>query len=190
MKTGNLYFVRRSDGLIKIGYTGDFNRRIAALTKSHGPLEIIRVINGDRKREKRLHGEFARFNEFGEWFRGDPALLSLITSLADGDAASISTSAIEREWTRGDQQMADEARRVVMRLIEVRRQRTGLKNNAAMAALCADHRLRLWTVRNLQAGRRTTVTAFAYRRLREALVAELTSHCAELSADLTSEAVR
>jgi hypothetical protein len=187
-KEGKIYFVQRPDGLVKIGYTADLSRRLRALAKGHSPLQVLRTINGDRKRERRLHAQFASLNQFGEWFRPDDPFLAVVARLPDGEASAVVASDIEREWIEGDCAMAEEARRLVKRLISVRRQRTGLKDAPAIDAVCLDHRLRPWTVRHIQSGRSTSVTAFALKRFREALIKELTAHRDDMLAELDDEA--
>lgn len=63
MKMGKVYFLRRADGLIKVGFTTNLKVRLAALTRSHGPLQIIRVINGDLQREHQVHAQLAKSHE-------------------------------------------------------------------------------------------------------------------------------
>jgi len=186
MKEGKLYFLMRSDGLVKIGFTGDFRRRRHALTKSHGPLEVIRLINGDKHREKRLHQEFSESNEYGEWFRSSPDLLHRIANLDEGAAVDVAKGDINKYWIAGEAELAAEAVRLVERLIVVRRQRTGCKNGPAIDGICSDYQIRKWTFHNYQMKRPSTVTAFTLKVLRDALVSELSAHRDELLADIAA----
>lgn len=187
VKVAKIYFLRRKDGLIKIGYTANLKRRLEHLTKSHGALEIVRLINGDKHREKRLHGDFRAFNQFGEWFRDCAELRAAITALSDGSVVEVTAGCVERDWVAGEAAMAAEAAVLVDRLIQTRRQRFGVKNNAAMAGISADHGIGLWFLRNLQAKRPNTVSAFGFKKLREALIAEMTAYRDELQAVLNEE---
>ena len=77
-----LYFVRNPmSGLIKIGVTTNFTKRMTDLSHANGAwLEVLSV----RKRqsvetEASLHGVFARHRTVGEWFSPDPELVDVAT---------------------------------------------------------------------------------------------------------------
>jgi len=73
-------------GLIKIGYTGDLDKRILALGKSAPlPVEAMGWMEGGHGREQRLHRKFhtSRFN--GEWFQATPQLVDFIAEHARTD---------------------------------------------------------------------------------------------------------
>lgn len=184
MKSGKIYFLRRSDSLIKVGFTSNFKRRLEALTHSHGPLEILRVVNGDKAREKRLHNALGRFNEFGEWFRDCAEVRELIAAQSDGSLIALAADEIERSWLRGEQRLAEDARRIVLRMVESRRQRAGCKNEKALDLIAKDYGISKWMLRNIHSGRATQVSAYAMEVLRAALPTELLKHRDELLADI------
>ena len=127
-----IYYVRRSDGLIKIGTTARFSHRMAALRKEHGSLKILLTHPGDRDREQQLHLKFRELRVEGEWFRNtkrlamwirkcrmDPAIAhrqhaavvdedALKTLLRDGIRASLAASAERRAACKVDHEQPDE----------------------------------------------------------------------------------
>ena len=58
-----IYFLQRSDGDIKIGYTGDgrYPQRYRALCSEFGSLEPLGYTEGTRKDETRLHHRFSNY---------------------------------------------------------------------------------------------------------------------------------
>jgi hypothetical protein len=77
-----VYFIRCvSSGLIKIGHTGDINKRFTALqTGSASRLELVGTIDtaDDAAEERRLHVELAAHRAHGEWFRPVQAVTDII----------------------------------------------------------------------------------------------------------------
>jgi hypothetical protein len=65
-----VYFIRRvSDGAIKIGTSGSFERRMATHKAEHGEMQILLTQSGNRKLEQEMHAMFGeiRLNR-SEWF--------------------------------------------------------------------------------------------------------------------------
>ncbi len=87
---GVVYYLRRSDGAIKIGHSGQLQTRLRRLEEVYGPLEVLATEPGAWAEERRRQREFERFNlprdkrlEGGsEWYRPERALLRHIKSLA------------------------------------------------------------------------------------------------------------
>lgn len=78
-KAAVVYFVRRSDGLIKIGCSVDFDRRIQTLKGSFGPdLEVLWTEPGYFERERELQKQFRVLRAYGEWFKAGSELLEYI----------------------------------------------------------------------------------------------------------------
>lgn len=179
-----VYFLRRADGLIKIGFSNTFATRLATLTKSHGPLEVLRLINGDRRRERSVQSRLKRHHEYGEWFRDSEELRQAIADLPEGDFIEASQSDLEKDWAEGESSMAKEAADMAARLVQLRRQRTRMTNVECIRALSSDYGLRFWAIDHARSGRAATVSAFTYKRLREALVQELTTHRDHLLRDI------
>ena len=75
-----IYFIKSiSNGLIKIGYTTNINKRFNGLkTMSPVDIELIKVINGDIKKEKDIHEKFKNIRHHGEWFSPSQELLGFI----------------------------------------------------------------------------------------------------------------
>ena len=61
---GEVYFLRRGE-LVKIGFSTNVRRRIAAL----GGGQLLATIPGTMRDEQAMHRRFARLREQGEWFR-------------------------------------------------------------------------------------------------------------------------
>jgi hypothetical protein len=75
-----IYFLRRVDGAIKIGTTEKYYTRQSSLTRQFGTLELLGVMEGNRKQEQEIHKRFAhiRLNNNTEWFQPQPELLDFI----------------------------------------------------------------------------------------------------------------
>lgn len=63
-----VYYLRRCDGLIKIGTSRNLKRRMNTLGKEHGPLTLLLTHGGDGDREGEIHEKFAELRVTGEWF--------------------------------------------------------------------------------------------------------------------------
>jgi hypothetical protein len=71
-----VYYLRRADGLIKIGFSARYPARLNSLRAKHGELRLLLAYAGGRKEEAEAHGRFALARATGEWFR--PALPLLL----------------------------------------------------------------------------------------------------------------
>lgn len=77
MSEGCVYFVI-SGNRVKVGYTADLPRRMAALaTASSRPLRLVGAVPGDRDLERTCHERLAPYRIHGEWFGVGPALALL-----------------------------------------------------------------------------------------------------------------
>lgn len=63
-----IYFLKRTDALIKIGYTNNYLQRLKQLQSEHGELVLLGWKNGAMAEEKELHRKFAECRVQGEWF--------------------------------------------------------------------------------------------------------------------------
>ena len=91
---GLCYFIGCDEGMVKIGWSKDVNRRFNEL---RGPsiykLEILATARGGRERERHYHRLFEADALGGEWFTLSPAILAEIArlqptpSLASGPCA-------------------------------------------------------------------------------------------------------
>lgn len=183
-KVHSVYFLQRHDGLIKIGTTTDLQQRVAAITKSHGMLTVIRVINGDAKVERKLHHKFSSLHSFGEWFRGTPELIAAIAELPDGDAAPV---APRREaWAAAEARLMADALQSATRLVQTRTVRKQISKGAALIELNRDYPFSGWFLSHLVKGKATTISAHGYSVLKTALRAELAAHIEDLQRDLAA----
>lgn len=73
-----IYFIKRDDGLVKIGVTGDFFSRFANLKREHGEVKLLGWHEGDRKTEDHLHHLFRAQRVIGEWFTFSDELMDYI----------------------------------------------------------------------------------------------------------------
>lgn len=63
-----VYFVRRADGLVKIGCTTALPLRLATLAGQYGPLRLLGLQYGGFGEEHALHRTFKQLRVDGEWF--------------------------------------------------------------------------------------------------------------------------
>jgi len=187
-RTHRIYFLQRRDGLVKMGTTSDLEKRIADLTKQHGPLVVLRVINGDQKRELAIHHQFRAYREFGEWFRpADGVLLGLIDALDDGDSISVAISDARKEWISGELASVDELRATIAAMLEIRGQRHGTKLDASLVALTEQYGFPSNFLRHVYSGRAVTVTAYGHRKVREAYMSEMQEALSFYRAEIARE---
>lgn len=77
-----IYFLRREDGMIKIGVTGRYRSRLSSLQAQHGKLQLLLAYAGTRREEREAHTRFARERiRRSEWFRPELRLLLEIQRL-------------------------------------------------------------------------------------------------------------
>jgi len=78
-----VYYVRRRDGAVKIGYSAYPAVRFKQLTQRHGPLEALAYEVGSEDLEARRHGQFhdLRIDARAEWFHPGATLLHHIALL-------------------------------------------------------------------------------------------------------------
>jgi hypothetical protein len=181
-----IYFLQRADGLIKIGTTTDFRSRLTVLTKSHGMLAVLRIVNGGRKREGALHRRFKRFHEYGEWFRSEHgALEALIEGLEEGDELLVGQSDAQTEWQAGEAEVMRDAQAKIAVMIKARMDRTMEDRSTAMAALTAEYGFSPWFLWHARK-KGSSITAYAYQRVREAYVTELRELLAQLNREIAA----
>lgn len=63
-----VYFVRRADGMVKIGRTKDVDRRMNEIRVACPEAVLLATCVGDRALEYRLHQRFHDAHSAGEWF--------------------------------------------------------------------------------------------------------------------------
>ena len=79
-----VYYLRRKDGLVKIGYTNNLVRRRTALEKQYGPLKLMCAHYGYRNVEGKIHQMFEEYRVEGEWFEMGNRLKKHIYKVATG----------------------------------------------------------------------------------------------------------
>lgn len=77
-----VYFIGGASGLIKIGISKAPLERMCALQMgSPIRLRFLALVHGDVATERDYHRRFARFREYGEWFKRVPTILNEIDKL-------------------------------------------------------------------------------------------------------------
>jgi len=184
MKRHQIYFLRRRDGLIKVGTTTDLQQRIEALTKAHGPLEVVRVINGDVHRERQLHQQFRSYRQFGEWFSDPAGVVTAAACLIDeGTAIEVASSDAKAAWLAGEAEFMDAFRAKVDALIKVRMDYTMEKRATAIERLSAEYGFPKWFLSHSRANA-TTVSAYGFERVKRAYRAEMLAALEHFNAEI------
>ena len=167
-----IYFIQREDGLIKIGQSSDLETRLAQLRKSHGEIAVLKVINGDGRRERAVHYQFQQYNEYGEWFRPDPELVEAIAAIHDGSTITFRKSPERQAWADHEAEVAERLVADAKRLYSIF-YRPGLDNQeSTVARLCAKHTSPVWPFKHLLSGRCDKPSAALAERIRSAITAE------------------
>lgn len=87
-REGIVYYMERSDGLIKIGTTTNYTRRRGELLTKYGALSLVAWEFGDGKLETVRHRQFAALRAYPpqtghEWFKpGEPLIDWILNILA------------------------------------------------------------------------------------------------------------
>jgi hypothetical protein len=77
-----VYFAKREDGKIKIGWTSDVMRRIFELRKyMRCAVELMACFPGNKRTENSLHRRFSTVPHEREWYEPDAVLLSFIEQI-------------------------------------------------------------------------------------------------------------
>lgn len=183
-RTHKVYALKRADGMVKIGTTIDLDSRIRVLSSSHGPLEIVRILNGDVRLERKLHSQFKTRHQFGEWFKADAAMLHELRTMPTADELAATTSDMRAEWDRAEAEKAEHAANIVQELIAYRRGRTGVTRAQAIEDLSADYGLPISFLTHLQKRKATTVSAHGLSAIGAAFTAEMKVFLAKLEAEM------
>lgn len=97
-----VYFVRRSDGLVKIGRSTNPERRLKDLRSAGGPMELVAWFDGDAGTERALHDAFAAHHVSGEWFAPSKFLTELIATKCRANEANDTSTATEQSLTTAE----------------------------------------------------------------------------------------
>jgi hypothetical protein len=181
-----VYFIRRQDGLIKIGTTTNLQLRLSALETAHGKLDVLKVVNGGTQKVRAIHRKFKRLNEFGEWFRPSDELSAWIAGVDEGGEVVTLATEQQQVWEAAEVAMTEEARQRAERLIQLQRQFFGARNRTAAISMVEEkHGIGRWFLLALVIGRTKVVSAYGYRAVAVALQADLETAKAVAEAELT-----
>lgn len=179
-----IYFVQRADGLIKIGYSSSLDNRITQLRKSHEGLEVLKVINGDRRLERELHYQFQSCQEYGEWFRPDPILLDAIAKMDAGRRVTFKKSESQEAWKAYEASIAAEVLADANRLYAMFFRPSMDNQESVVRRISEKHGIPEWPLRHLLSGRCAIPSAALAKRIRQAIVSESEARIASLKAEL------
>lgn len=88
VETPSVYFIQRSEGPIKIGFSINPRIRLHQLRGgAASKLTLLAAMPGTRGDERALHARFASVRVHREWFQPVPELLELVASLKNEAAA-------------------------------------------------------------------------------------------------------
>lgn len=79
-----VYFMQQQegDGLVKIGYSDDVDRRRATVQSSSTvPLRVVATLDGGKETEALIHTQLNGSRQFGEWFKPTKDVLDLIANV-------------------------------------------------------------------------------------------------------------
>lgn len=94
-----VYFIRRkSDGMIKIGFSTDASRRIGEFSGGAGMYEMLGTIDGDKAAEGALHQRFMQHHHAGEWFRPHADILKFASDIRKPQPRK--PKELSQEWKR------------------------------------------------------------------------------------------
>jgi hypothetical protein len=79
-----VYFLEAENGLVKIGYSGDVERRIRQLVAENATsVKLLGTIRGGRQTERALHRALRCFHSHGEWYYPNDLLSKYIRNRAE-----------------------------------------------------------------------------------------------------------
>lgn len=185
MTNHTVYFLSRPDGLLKIGYSSSFERRFGELQKSHEGLTVVRLLNGDRRREKQIHHICRAHHEYGEWFRDSAELRDIIQELEDGfvhEVADEPSDAIWKEFEAGMTEIVSLAADKLIALCFGTRSDT---LDGTTKYIEDTYGIAAWRVRRLHRREISNPSAALYEAIRYAFISESKKHLEELQKEVS-----
>jgi hypothetical protein len=182
-----IYAVRRADGLIKIGYSCEIATRLKNLAKSHGPLDVIRVVNGTLRRERAIHNALKAHNEFGEWFRPTAEVLDYISGLAEGRVTPKKDAFGPSSEDQHENAAIKDVAEAATKLFALCYKRSGRSSDKTYALVSKATGITPRVYRRLMNSERTAPTLSAYRRIKAAYLAECEAMLEDLKREFANE---
>lgn len=179
-----IYFVQRADGLIKIGYSATFGNRLAQLRKSHEGLVVLKVINGDRRKEREIHYQFEAAHEYGEWFRPEGWMMDVIESITDGETITFSKTPEQLAWAEHEKSVAQTACDTAKRLYALSYRPVIDNQETTVDRISKKHGIPSWPFKHLLSGRCNTPSAALVDRVRKAIRAEQEERLSLLNSEI------
>lgn len=181
-----VYFLRAiPSGNIKIGISTNPKARIGTLrTATHEAIEVIGMIAGDARLERKLHKEFADFRLAGEWFRPSSRLMARIDELCVepidlGDVVGPASD----DYTK----KAAKWLRLTEDLVAARSGQTVLQIRPIVAARCG---LTVGTLANLRKERTVSISARDFFAVERVFIEEHKSEIKLLNAEVAALVAR
>lgn len=181
-----IYFIQRADGLIKIGYSSNLASRLDQIRKSHGDVVVLKVINGDQRREREIHYQFDQHREYGEWFRPDTAVVDAINAIHDGSQITFRKSQSRKTWEEYERSIAADVLANAKRLYSLFYVPGRDNQESTIARICDRHGIPVWPFKHLLSGRCDKPTAALSDRIRSAIKAEHEQRIEQLKLELAS----
>lgn len=102
-QAGYIYFMKRENGDIKIGYSIDvITRRSAVSTQQASKVDLLGAIRGTRQDERDFHLRYAETRVDGEWFTPSKELIDFIKANATFEGIENPVRIKVREQTAKD----------------------------------------------------------------------------------------
>ena len=110
-RTGHVYFARRDDGLVKIGFTTrDPQDRVSQIDAGlPETVSLIGAFPGTEADEKTLHGRFAADRVGGEWFSWSEGMAAEVARVAPGQSVPPMAGQMVTPCAQSGQMVTDEA---------------------------------------------------------------------------------
>lgn len=104
-----VYFVRRQDGAVKVGFTTQIRNRLYMLRIEYGALQVEAMCPGGREAEGAFHRALADERITGEWFCGPKVEALIAETLATHGSPDLSRCAavMRVNVTLGEDEIAD-----------------------------------------------------------------------------------
>lgn len=183
---GTVYFLQRGDGLIKIGFTASFDERFATLSKSHPGLRTLKIISGDLRREREIHQALKRHNEYGEWFRPEPAVIDFIAVAENGTYVTRRPTKALKDWARYEESHSAACQQKAKSLFEACSGWRFGRATEVYAYLEATYGLAPRQFQRLYQGETSSPSSALMSRVTEAYIAEMTLLKEHLIAELAA----
>ena len=182
-----IYFVRRSDGAIKIGWSSAFKSRLKQLEADHGALTVLARVPGEQRHEAKLHRDLAQDCLGGEWFAPSPEVIDVVSRAENGllvfdEHEALSASEFHREDFETPETMLDFARKMLSDTsIEL-----ALQSSRMNMHECIGEKIGVsasWVRKTINKNSKTSLPAHVYMNILELYITTMTEKVKRLDAE-------